>query len=190
MWLQSISYTDWLNSVVTSDSLGELILAVLPQICYTPQYIKRTLERRFVSTQHTTRADANQVPQTHTGNVTTSILRCSCDEEPTVTCFLPCSARLLHVAGAPRCKQRREGRRRRRRRWGGGRRHCRRTERRRGGREQQRGGGEGSSPAVPDLQRRSEEVLPAAVRQQHGGCTLTRLRSSHACHALSNCRVT
>lgn len=49
--LQSISYTDWLNSVVTSDSLGELILAVLPQICYTPQYIKRTLERRFVSTQ-------------------------------------------------------------------------------------------------------------------------------------------
>lgn len=46
---QSISYTDWLNSVVTSDSLGEVILAVLPQICYTPQYIKRTLERRFVS---------------------------------------------------------------------------------------------------------------------------------------------
>lgn len=47
--LQSVSYTDWLNSVVTSDSLGEVILAVLPHICYSPQYIKRTLERRFVS---------------------------------------------------------------------------------------------------------------------------------------------
>lgn len=49
--LQSISYTDWLNSVLTSDSLGEVIMAVLPQICHTPQYIKRTLERRFVSIQ-------------------------------------------------------------------------------------------------------------------------------------------
>lgn len=47
--LQSISYTDWLNSVVTSDTLGEVILGVLPQICHNPQYIKRTLERRFVS---------------------------------------------------------------------------------------------------------------------------------------------
>ncbi|KAM9339283.1 general transcription factor 3C polypeptide 2 [Symphorus nematophorus] len=45
MW--SISYTDWLNSVVTSDSLGEVILSLLPQICYSPQYVKRTLERRF-----------------------------------------------------------------------------------------------------------------------------------------------
>ncbi|XP_044024943.1 general transcription factor 3C polypeptide 2 [Siniperca chuatsi] len=45
--LWSISYTDWLNSVVTSDSLGEVILALLPQICYSPQYVKRTLERRF-----------------------------------------------------------------------------------------------------------------------------------------------
>nr|XP_046228665.1 general transcription factor 3C polypeptide 2 isoform X2 [Scatophagus argus] len=45
MW--SISYTDWLNSVVTSDVLGEVILAMLPQICYSPQYVKRTLERRF-----------------------------------------------------------------------------------------------------------------------------------------------
>ncbi|XP_067428686.1 general transcription factor 3C polypeptide 2 [Thunnus thynnus] len=45
MW--SISYTDWLNSVMTSDTLGEVILAVLPQICYSPQYIKRTIERRF-----------------------------------------------------------------------------------------------------------------------------------------------
>lgn len=45
--LWSICYTDWLNSVVTSDSLGELILALLPQISYSPQYIKRTLDRRF-----------------------------------------------------------------------------------------------------------------------------------------------
>uniref|UniRef100_A0A3Q3X5Z4 Uncharacterized protein n=1 Tax=Mola mola TaxID=94237 RepID=A0A3Q3X5Z4_MOLML len=46
----SISYTDWLNSVLTSDAFGEVIFAVLPHICYTPQYVKRTMERRFVST--------------------------------------------------------------------------------------------------------------------------------------------
>lgn len=46
--LQSISYTDWLNSVVTADSFGDLIFAVLPHISYGPQYVKRTLERRFV----------------------------------------------------------------------------------------------------------------------------------------------
>ncbi|XP_073348340.1 general transcription factor 3C polypeptide 2 [Pagrus major] len=45
--LWSISYSDWLNSVLTSDSLGEVIFSVLPQIAYTPQYIKRTLDRRF-----------------------------------------------------------------------------------------------------------------------------------------------
>ncbi|XP_070782154.1 general transcription factor 3C polypeptide 2 [Enoplosus armatus] len=45
--LWSISYTEWLNSVVTSDSIGEVILALLPQISYCPQYVKRTLERRF-----------------------------------------------------------------------------------------------------------------------------------------------
>ncbi|XP_074471258.1 general transcription factor 3C polypeptide 2 isoform X2 [Sebastes fasciatus] len=45
--LWSISYTDWMNSVVTADSLGEVILAILPQIGVTPQYVKRTLERRF-----------------------------------------------------------------------------------------------------------------------------------------------
>ncbi|XP_033505045.1 general transcription factor 3C polypeptide 2 [Epinephelus lanceolatus] len=45
--LWSISYTDWMNSVVTADSLGEVILSLLPQICSSPQYIKRTLERRF-----------------------------------------------------------------------------------------------------------------------------------------------
>ncbi|XP_068565139.1 general transcription factor 3C polypeptide 2 [Cebidichthys violaceus] len=45
--LWSISYTEWLNSVVTADSLGEVILSLLPQIGIIPQYIKRTLERRF-----------------------------------------------------------------------------------------------------------------------------------------------
>ncbi|XP_071323756.1 general transcription factor 3C polypeptide 2 isoform X2 [Trachinotus anak] len=43
----SISYTEWLNSVVTSDSLGEVILALLPHIIFTPPYLKRTLDRRF-----------------------------------------------------------------------------------------------------------------------------------------------
>jgi len=46
---QSISYTEWLNSVVTADGLGEVILSLLPQIGVIPQYIKRTLDRRFVS---------------------------------------------------------------------------------------------------------------------------------------------
>ncbi|XP_056283466.1 general transcription factor 3C polypeptide 2 isoform X2 [Pseudoliparis swirei] len=43
----SISYTEWLNSVVTADGLGEVILSLLPQIGVIPQYIKRTLDRRF-----------------------------------------------------------------------------------------------------------------------------------------------
>ncbi|XP_035851352.1 general transcription factor 3C polypeptide 2 isoform X2 [Sander lucioperca] len=43
----SLSYTDWMNSVVTADSFGEVIFSLLPQICFTPQYLKRTLERRF-----------------------------------------------------------------------------------------------------------------------------------------------
>ncbi|XP_060948064.1 general transcription factor 3C polypeptide 2 [Limanda limanda] len=45
--LWSISYTDWLNSVVTADSLGELILAILPPITHSSPYVKRTIERRF-----------------------------------------------------------------------------------------------------------------------------------------------
>ncbi|KAM9840071.1 general transcription factor 3C polypeptide 2 [Aulostomus maculatus] len=45
MW--SLSYSDWLNCLVTSDVLGEVILFLLPQICFGPQYIKRTIERRF-----------------------------------------------------------------------------------------------------------------------------------------------
>nr|XP_020473904.1 general transcription factor 3C polypeptide 2 isoform X1 [Monopterus albus] len=45
--LWSISYTDWLNSVVTSDTVGEVIFALLPQIKYGYPCIKRTIERRF-----------------------------------------------------------------------------------------------------------------------------------------------
>lgn len=84
MSLQSISYTDWLNSVLTSDSLGEVILAVLPQICYTPQYIKRTLERRFVSIQQRSISFpmlmliSFMTLAANTGNVTTEILPLSC----------------------------------------------------------------------------------------------------------------
>lgn len=47
--LQSISFSDWLNCVVTGDALGEVILAVLPHIGLTAQYIRRTLDRRLVS---------------------------------------------------------------------------------------------------------------------------------------------
>lgn len=47
--LQSVSYSDWLNSLVTCDNLGEVILAVLPQISSSTLHIKRTLERRLVS---------------------------------------------------------------------------------------------------------------------------------------------
>lgn len=119
MSLQSISYTDWLNSVLTSDSLGEVILAVLPQICHTPQYMKRTLERRFVSIKmgslsfpmlmlinlrlncckHRKCDDLNNASQLPWQRLTFALLM-GCDEKPTVTFFLPRSARLLHIAGA------------------------------------------------------------------------------------------
>nr|XP_061785847.1 general transcription factor 3C polypeptide 2-like [Nerophis lumbriciformis]XP_061785848.1 general transcription factor 3C polypeptide 2-like [Nerophis lumbriciformis]XP_061785849.1 general transcription factor 3C polypeptide 2-like [Nerophis lumbriciformis]XP_061785850.1 general transcription factor 3C polypeptide 2-like [Nerophis lumbriciformis]XP_061785851.1 general transcription factor 3C polypeptide 2-like [Nerophis lumbriciformis] len=45
MW--SISYSDWLNSVVTSDVLGEVICAALPPISIAIHYPKRPVERRF-----------------------------------------------------------------------------------------------------------------------------------------------
>ncbi|KAM9798250.1 general transcription factor 3C polypeptide 2 [Neosynchiropus ocellatus] len=44
MW--SISFSDWLNCLVTSDVLGEVILAFLPPISVSPTSIKRTIERR------------------------------------------------------------------------------------------------------------------------------------------------
>ncbi|XP_028996592.1 general transcription factor 3C polypeptide 2 isoform X2 [Betta splendens] len=43
----SLSYTDWMNSVVACDSFGEVIFAVLPQLNSFPPYAKRTLERRL-----------------------------------------------------------------------------------------------------------------------------------------------
>ncbi|XP_062415644.1 general transcription factor 3C polypeptide 2 isoform X2 [Pungitius pungitius] len=43
----SISYTEWLNSVATADSFGEVILSLLPHISTVPAQIKRTLDRRF-----------------------------------------------------------------------------------------------------------------------------------------------
>nr|XP_057945298.1 general transcription factor 3C polypeptide 2 isoform X2 [Doryrhamphus excisus] len=45
MW--SIAYSDWLNSMVTSDVLGEVIFAALPSSISTFQYIKRPIDRRF-----------------------------------------------------------------------------------------------------------------------------------------------
>uniref|UniRef100_A0A3P8T4C1 General transcription factor IIIC, polypeptide 2, beta n=1 Tax=Amphiprion percula TaxID=161767 RepID=A0A3P8T4C1_AMPPE len=45
--LWSIHYSDWLNSVLTSDCHGDLIFSMLPQINYTLPYLKRTIERRF-----------------------------------------------------------------------------------------------------------------------------------------------
>ncbi|XP_026174751.1 general transcription factor 3C polypeptide 2 isoform X2 [Mastacembelus armatus] len=45
--LWSVSYSDWLNSVVTSDVLGEVIFSALPQINYVPPYVKQSIERRF-----------------------------------------------------------------------------------------------------------------------------------------------
>ncbi|XP_071386680.1 general transcription factor 3C polypeptide 2 isoform X1 [Centroberyx affinis] len=45
MW--SMSFTDWLNGLVTSDTLGEVIFAVMPRINGNPQFFKRTIERRF-----------------------------------------------------------------------------------------------------------------------------------------------
>ncbi|XP_008287899.1 general transcription factor 3C polypeptide 2 [Stegastes partitus] len=45
--LWSINYSEWLNSVVTSDCHGEVIFSLLPQINFTLPYHKRTIERRF-----------------------------------------------------------------------------------------------------------------------------------------------
>uniref|UniRef100_A0A3Q1CLL0 General transcription factor IIIC, polypeptide 2, beta n=1 Tax=Amphiprion ocellaris TaxID=80972 RepID=A0A3Q1CLL0_AMPOC len=47
--LWSIHYSDWLNSVLTSDCHGDVIFSMLPQINYTLPYLKRTIERRFRS---------------------------------------------------------------------------------------------------------------------------------------------
>ncbi|KAM9354940.1 general transcription factor 3C polypeptide 2 [Pholidichthys leucotaenia] len=43
----SLSYSEWTNSLVTSDDYGEVILSVLPSICTFGPYVKRFLDRRF-----------------------------------------------------------------------------------------------------------------------------------------------
>ncbi|KAL0967464.1 hypothetical protein UPYG_G00252580 [Umbra pygmaea] len=45
MW--SLSVSDWLNSALTGDSVGDVILVLLPNLFSNPCYIKRTIERRF-----------------------------------------------------------------------------------------------------------------------------------------------
>uniref|UniRef100_A0A3P8Z9W5 General transcription factor 3C polypeptide 2 n=1 Tax=Esox lucius TaxID=8010 RepID=A0A3P8Z9W5_ESOLU len=48
MW--SLSISDWLNTAVTSDSLGDVIMVLLPNLFNNPCYLKRSIDRRFVST--------------------------------------------------------------------------------------------------------------------------------------------
>ncbi|XP_035280129.1 general transcription factor 3C polypeptide 2 [Anguilla anguilla] len=43
----SASFSDWLNSCVTADSIGELIMVLMPDLSTNPNTIKRTVERRF-----------------------------------------------------------------------------------------------------------------------------------------------
>lgn len=46
--LQSISGSDWLNTVAAGDITGELVAAVLPDLAVNPLNIKRSSDRRFV----------------------------------------------------------------------------------------------------------------------------------------------
>lgn len=46
--LQSISGSDWLNTVAAGDITGELVAAVLPDLAVNPLNVKRSLDRRFV----------------------------------------------------------------------------------------------------------------------------------------------
>ncbi|XP_057678778.1 general transcription factor 3C polypeptide 2 [Corythoichthys intestinalis] len=43
----SISYSDWLNCVVTADMLGEVIISTLPSFASLTPYLKKSVERRF-----------------------------------------------------------------------------------------------------------------------------------------------
>ncbi|XP_076011034.1 general transcription factor 3C polypeptide 2 [Genypterus blacodes] len=45
--LWSLSFSDWLNGLLTSDTQGEVIFALLPHIYADPQYSKRTIDKRF-----------------------------------------------------------------------------------------------------------------------------------------------
>uniref|UniRef100_A0A8C5CFY7 General transcription factor IIIC, polypeptide 2, beta n=1 Tax=Gadus morhua TaxID=8049 RepID=A0A8C5CFY7_GADMO len=44
----SLSFSDWCNSLVTGDGLGEVIFALLPDFNCTNPSLRRTVERRFV----------------------------------------------------------------------------------------------------------------------------------------------
>ncbi|XP_061668859.1 general transcription factor 3C polypeptide 2 isoform X2 [Syngnathoides biaculeatus] len=43
----SISYSDWLNALATSDVIGEVILSALPSLSANTQHIKKTIKKRF-----------------------------------------------------------------------------------------------------------------------------------------------
>lgn len=45
---QSISGSDWLNTVAAGDITGELVAAVLPDLAVNPLNVKRSSDRRFV----------------------------------------------------------------------------------------------------------------------------------------------
>ncbi|XP_019738211.1 general transcription factor 3C polypeptide 2 isoform X1 [Hippocampus comes] len=60
----SISYSDWLNALLTSDMVGDVILCMLPPLLDGAQYVKKTVERRFPvyltsMEPHETTAEAN-----------------------------------------------------------------------------------------------------------------------------------
>uniref|UniRef100_A0A673VVA2 General transcription factor IIIC, polypeptide 2, beta n=1 Tax=Salmo trutta TaxID=8032 RepID=A0A673VVA2_SALTR len=48
MW--SLSISDWLNTAVTADSVGDVIMVLIPNLFNNPCYLKRSIDRRFVST--------------------------------------------------------------------------------------------------------------------------------------------
>lgn len=48
LFLQSISGSDWLNTVAAGDITGELVAAVLPDLAINPLNVKRSSDRRFV----------------------------------------------------------------------------------------------------------------------------------------------
>lgn len=48
LFLQSISGSDWLNTVAAGDITGELLAAVLPDLAVNPLNVKRSSDRRFV----------------------------------------------------------------------------------------------------------------------------------------------
>ncbi|XP_045066097.1 general transcription factor 3C polypeptide 2 isoform X1 [Coregonus clupeaformis] len=45
MW--SLSISDWLNTAVTADTVGDVIMVLLPNLFNNPCYLKRSIDRRF-----------------------------------------------------------------------------------------------------------------------------------------------